>query len=80
MELKNSNRNKEIKGGFNKFVRFSTIAFEMGIIIACGSFGGAWLDDYLDLNTPVFTIVLSLFSIFAALYLVIKQVNNVNKS
>ncbi len=80
MTQKNKKDNKEIKGGFNKFVRFSTIAFEMAIIIAVGTYGGDWLDDYFEFDTPILTIILSLFSIFASLYLVIKQVNNANKS
>jgi F0F1-type ATP synthase assembly protein I len=79
MTQKNNNELKETKDGVNKFVRFSTLAFEMGIIIAGGAFGGSWLDDYFGLNKPYFTIALSLFSIFASLYLVIKQVNNANR-
>ncbi|MDD2386069.1 MAG: AtpZ/AtpI family protein [Bacteroidales bacterium] len=79
MEQKNKDNKKPIREGVNKFVRFSTLAFEMGIIIGGGTYGGVYLDDYFELNTPVFTIVLSLFAVFASLYLVIKQVNNVNK-
>ncbi|PLX09320.1 MAG: hypothetical protein C0596_01875 [Marinilabiliales bacterium] len=80
MNQKNKKDLKETKDGVNNFIRFSTIAFEMGIIIAAGTFGGSWLDDYFKFEKPILTIVLSLFSIFASLYLVIKQVNNVNKS
>ena len=79
MTQKSNKKRKETNEGVNKFVRFSTLAFEMGIIIFCGTYGGVWLDDYFELNTPVFTIVLSLFSVFTSLYLVIKQVNNANK-
>jgi ATP synthase protein I len=68
-----------VKGGFNKFVRFSTIAFEMAIIIAAGTWGGVELDKHFETEKPIFTIILSLLAVFAALYLVIKQVLNANK-
>lgn len=79
MTQKNKRNLKETNKGFNKFVRFSSLAFEMAIIITCGTYAGVWVDDYFKFNTPIFTIVLSLLSIFASLYLVIKMVNNVNK-
>lgn len=79
MEQKNKDNKKPIQEGVNKFVRFSTLAFEMGIIIGGGTYGGVRLDEYFELETPVFTIILSLLSVFASLYLVIKQVNNANK-
>lgn len=78
--MKNSpNDSKDKKETLNKFIRFSSIAFEMGLIIGGGTYGGVYLDEKFNLETPVFTIVLSLLSVFTALYIVIKQVNNVNK-
>ncbi len=79
MKQKNNDNKKPIQKGVNKFIKFSTLAFEMGIIIAGGTYGGVYLDEYFEHQTPVFTIVLSLFAVFASLYLVIKQVNNANK-
>lgn len=79
MEQKNKDKKKVNPEGINKFVRFSGLAFEMGIIIGGGTYGGVYLDRYFELETPVFTIILSLFSVFASLYLVVKQVNNINK-
>lgn len=79
MEQKNKDKKNPIRGGVNKFIRFSTLAFEMGIIIGGGTYGGVQLDKHFNLTTPIFTIVLSLFAILASLYLVIKQVNNANK-
>lgn len=73
------NDSKKKKETLNKFIRFSTIAFEMGLIIGGGTYGGVYLDREFNLETPIFTIILSLLSVFIALYLVIKQVNNVNK-
>jgi F0F1-type ATP synthase assembly protein I len=61
------------------YIRFSSMGLQMGVII--GFF--AWLGTYLDKkqanDTPVWTIVLSLFGITGALYLVIKEVSKMNK-
>ncbi|GIV26436.1 MAG: hypothetical protein KatS3mg027_0250 [Bacteroidia bacterium] len=45
----------------------------MSIVITIGAFGGKKLDEYFQMTTPVFTIVLSLLSIAAALYLALKD-------
>ena len=49
------------------------MAFEMVIIIAGGTFGGRYLDNKFETNTPYFTIFLSLFAVFVALYLVLRD-------
>jgi len=54
------------------------IPFQMGIIIFSFTYLGMWLDEkYTD--TSVFTIVLSLTSVFLSLYNIIRQVKNLNK-
>jgi len=54
-------------------MRYATMGTQMLVIIALGTFGGYALDKWLQFKFPVFTIVLSLFSIAAALYLSIKD-------
>jgi hypothetical protein len=70
---------KKNKSTFNKFIRYSTLAFEMGIIIGIGTYAGYWIDKKFSFERPVFTMALSLFSVLASLYLIIKQVKNDNK-
>lgn len=54
--------------------KFSSMAFQMGITIALGVWGGMKLDEYFPLGKfPVFTIVFSLLSVFGAMYWVIKD-------
>lgn len=66
------------KRPFNKWVVMMNIPFQMGVIIFVFTYLGIWLDDkYTD--SSVFTIVLSLLSVFIALYNVIRQVKNLNK-
>ena len=71
-------KNKPQKKQLNKFVRFSGVGIQMGVVITLGALGGDQLDKKLETSQPWFTIVLSLFAIAAALYLVIKELRNLN--
>lgn len=51
----------------------------MGIVIFIGVFIGVKLDAYFEKGN-LFTIILSLLSVFVALYTVIRNVNNLNKN
>jgi len=51
------------------------MAFQMGITIALGTWGGIKLDEYFGFKKfPVFTITLSLSSVIASMYFVIKGI------
>jgi len=54
------------------------IPFQMGIIIFCFTYLGIYLDEKYT-SSSIFTIILSLFAVFIALYNVIRQVKNLNK-
>jgi F0F1-type ATP synthase assembly protein I len=47
----------------------------MGVIIAIGAYAGHWIDQRMALTTPIFSIVLSLLAIGAAMYMVIQTVS-----
>jgi hypothetical protein len=54
--------------------KFSAMAFQMGITIALGVWGGMKLDEYFPITKfPLFTITLSLLSVFGSIYFVIKD-------
>lgn len=55
------------------FARYSGLGFEMLGIIFFGTWGGVKLDEKFAFTFPVFTVVLSLFSVFASLYLVFRN-------
>jgi len=57
----------------NLFLKFSSMAIQMGVIIGLGAWGGNKLDTHYGNKTPVYTIVLSLLGIGAALYLMLKD-------
>ena len=61
------------KNNLNSYVKYSNIAIQMLVIILLGVFGGFKLDQWLELQFPVFTVVLSLLSVVMAIYLVTKD-------
>jgi len=63
----------------NKYIKYSSLAFEMGIIIFAGAYGGRWLDKKFNLEKPILTAILALIAVFCSLYLLIKQLKNDNK-
>jgi len=65
-------KNPENKG-LNDFGRYSGMAFQMIAIIAVTTWGGIQLDKLAKFHTPVFTIILSLLGVFAAIYFAVKD-------
>ncbi len=60
----------------NNYVKYSSYAFQMVVLFITLSLGGNWLDGYLGLKFPAFTLVgvfLAIFIIFYALYKLIQQ-------
>ncbi|MFO7790665.1 MAG: AtpZ/AtpI family protein [Bacteroidota bacterium] len=70
---------KNNKNRFTKYLRFTTIAWEMLVIIGAGTWGGVELDKKREGDFPLFTVILSLVSVFIAIYIVIKQTTNYSK-
>lgn len=50
------------------------MGLQMGVIITAGVLGGIQIDKWLQLKFPAFTIFLTLFSVFIAIYYFIKDV------
>jgi F0F1-type ATP synthase assembly protein I len=59
--------------GLNDFAKYTGTAFQMLGIILVTVWGGMKLDKLTGWHTPVFTIVLSLLGVFAAIYTAIKD-------
>lgn len=51
------------------YARYSTLAIQMIVIIVGGAFGGKALDNWLDWEFPVFTLVLTILSVVIALFI-----------
>jgi F0F1-type ATP synthase assembly protein I len=69
-------QNQKKNNPLNSYARFSTIGFQMIVIIGLGVFAGVKLDDKYPNKYKLFTIILSLLSIAIALYSMIKQVKD----
>ncbi|MFC5409676.1 AtpZ/AtpI family protein [Larkinella bovis] len=57
----------------SSFVQYSAIGFQMLGTIGLGVWGGIKLDEWQENEKPIWTLVLSLFSIGASLYLFIRS-------
>ena len=64
---------KKEKKSLDNYARYSSIAFQMLIIILIGVFGGIKLDEWLKLSVPVFTIVLSILAVILSIYTVTRD-------
>ena len=71
--LKKKNLKNPENKGLNDFARYSGMAFQMIAIILITTWGGIELDKLAKFNTPVFTIILSLLGVFAAIYTALKD-------
>ena len=64
---------KEKRPPLESYARYSSLAFQMFAIIGIGIFGGFKLDRWIGLKFPVFTVVFSLLSVAAAIYIAVKD-------
>lgn len=55
------------------FMKYSGMAFQMGVIILIGAFVGQSLDARFHTEKPYLTVLCSLLAIFAALYITLKD-------
>jgi len=68
----NSDEDKEKRSYLNEYSKYSSLVFQMIAIVAAGVLGGIQLDRVMDVKGSVFTICLTLFSTFIALYYMFK--------
>jgi len=64
------------KKPLNPFIRFTTIALQMGLTIYLGSKLGEWLDIKFDNQDQLYYKIVTLCAVFIAIFAVIKQVIN----
>lgn len=71
---------KPIKRAYNKWLSLINIPIQMGIIIFLFSYFGNWLDETHPNKWVYYQKILVVVGVFVALYNVIRQVNEINKS
>jgi F0F1-type ATP synthase assembly protein I len=73
-EKNRKNKKKDPEdSGLGDYARYTGMATQMVVIILITTWGGIKLDDLLEYEKPVFTIILSLFGVFAAIYTAVKD-------
>ncbi|MCF8228044.1 MAG: AtpZ/AtpI family protein [Bacteroidales bacterium] len=70
MKKKKEDPNKKL---LENYARYTSIAFQMIVIILLGVFGGIKLDEWVDWDFPVFTVILSILSVILAIYYVTRD-------
>jgi hypothetical protein len=58
--------NKDKENPLKFYVKYSSLAFQMIIIILAGAFGGRALDNRLQWDFPVFTVSLTILAVIVA--------------
>lgn len=61
------------------YLKFSTIALQMGALITVAALGGDWLDEYQKNEFPLWTLILTLIAIFASLFQIIREVSKMSE-
>jgi F0F1-type ATP synthase assembly protein I len=64
---------KQENNALQTYAKYSGLAFQMIVIILVTTWGGTKLDKILELKKPVFTIILSLLGVFAAIYTLLRD-------
>jgi len=70
---------KQDKSSYHLYLRFSSIAIQMGVTIFAGAYLGKWLDSIYLMDKKWFTIVLTLLSVIISITSVLRQINKLNK-
>ncbi|MFD2916999.1 AtpZ/AtpI family protein [Psychroserpens luteus] len=76
MAIQKRNNKKQGKSP-SKYIRFTSVAFQMGATIWLGNLLGKWLDS--KYNQDFWESTVTLLSVFIAMYMVIIQVIKVSK-
>ncbi|HIA36666.1 MAG TPA: AtpZ/AtpI family protein [Flavobacteriales bacterium] len=65
---------KQRKNPLNNYAKYSALGFQMMAIILLSLFAGIKADEYLNMEFPLFTLILTIAGLAASLYYLFKQV------
>jgi hypothetical protein len=63
----------------NPYIKYSTMAFQMVVIIGAGVYLGRYLDEKYPRDFQVFTVLCSLLAVFLSIFQVIREVIKISK-
>lgn len=73
--MRKNSKNKRL----NNYIRFTSIAFQMGLTIYLGNLLGEWLDSFYLKENQFYAKVCTLIAVFIAMLSVIIQVSKISK-
>ena len=71
-------KEKKYTKDYQKYLVFSALGFQMAFIIGALTSLGYYMDEWLS-TQPIFLIILSLTSVFLAIYFMMKKVINMEQ-
>lgn len=63
----------KLKPKVSSYMKYSSMVFQLAIVIGLGVWGGRKLDAYFEMKFPAFTLGLLFVSIFAGMYWTMKD-------
>lgn len=69
----NQNNSQKPKKQIDNFIRYSSLAMEMMVIMGAGVWLGFKIDHWLELSFPAFTLGLMILSVIGAVYYAIRK-------
>ncbi len=72
----NKTQQKPQHSSGNKYMAFTSMAFEMIAAILIGVFIGMKADEYFETNSKILTAIFSLLGVVASTWLVLKKILN----
>ena len=69
------NPQNPLKKPLQDYAKYSGLGFQMLVTILLGSYAGVKLDGYFQISSHIFTIIFSLVSVGAAIWMVVKKIS-----
>ena len=70
-----SNQDNPLKN----FIKLSGLGIQIGVIVYIFIYFGKWIDLYLNNNTKIFVAIGAITGVAVSLYVVLKQLEKINK-
>ena len=61
------------------FIKLSGLGIQIGVIVYIFIYFGKWIDLYLNNNTKIFVAIGAITGVAVSLYVVLKQLEKINK-
>ncbi|BBE18074.1 hypothetical protein AQPE_2234 [Aquipluma nitroreducens] len=69
----NPEKYQKPKKKLDDFIRYSSLAFEMIVIMGVGTWLGTLIDHWIEFKFPVFTLALMILSVIGAIYHAVRK-------